>query len=110
MKTIIAGGRDYFFNANDIDKLNELKDQISEVVSGKARGADTCGEDWAKQNNIPIKEFPADWFGLGKKAGFVRNTQMAKYAEACILFPGGKGTEHMFNLAKKYSLIVYDFR
>ena len=29
-------------------------------------------------------KFPADWDGLGKKAGYVRNAEMAKYAIADV--------------------------
>ena len=61
MKTIIAGGREYLFQAQDIEKLNELRDAITEVVSGCARGADTEGEKWADKNTIPVKKFPANW-------------------------------------------------
>ena len=110
MKTIIAGGREYLFQAQDIEKLNELKDAITEVVSGCARGADTEGEKWADKNNIPVKKFPANWDKWGKSAGYRRNEEMAKYADAVILFPGGKGTGHMHDIAKRLGLQIYDFR
>jgi len=108
MKTILAGGRDYFFSCHDIDALDALN--ITEVVSGCATGADTCGEEWAKSRNIPIKQFPADWKKLKHAAGPIRNRQMAQYADAVVLFPGGKGTLNMFNEAKKHGLIIHDWR
>lgn len=110
MKTIIAGGRNYYLNSNDLEKLNNLKDKITTVISGGAKGVDFCGEKWAKQNNIAIEVYPADWKRHGKSAGYIRNKQMAQVSDACILFLGGKGTELMFNLAKEYKLIIYDFR
>lgn len=110
MKIIIAGGRDYHLNENDFSKLDQLKDTISEVVSGCARGVDTAGEMWAKKNNIPVKKFPADWEKFGKSAGYRRNQQMAEYADAVVLFPGGKGTGHMYDIAKRMELVIYDFR
>jgi len=110
MKTIIAGGRDYHLSDTDVLKLDELADNISQVVSGAARGVDSCGELWARKNNIPVKMFPADWKTYGKKAGYLRNKQMAEYADACILFTGGKGTQMMFDLAKEYNLKIWDFR
>ncbi|KKM08597.1 hypothetical protein LCGC14_1723590 [marine sediment metagenome] len=112
MKLIIAGGRDYTFSPADIinlDKLNE-RIKVDEVVSGQARGADTCGELWAKSLGIPVKQFPADWEKYGKQAGFIRNAEMAQYADAVVLFPGGKGTEHMYNIARKHKLTIYDWR
>jgi hypothetical protein len=110
VKTIIAGGREYLFKAQDIQKLDELKHTITEVVSGCARGADTEGEKWAGKNNIPVKKFPANWNKYGKSAGYRRNEEMAKYADAVILFPGGKGTGHMYDIAKRLGLQIYDFR
>lgn len=108
MKTIIAGGRDYFLSREDFEFLKTL--EISEVVSGGARGADKGGEIFATHNKIPLKIFAADWTKLGKAAGPIRNEQMARYAEAVVLFPGGKGTENMFQNAKKYKLNIIDRR
>src|SRR5690606_3144256 len=95
MKLIIAGGRDYRFTPNDIEQLNSLKN-ITEVVSGGAKGADAEGEQWATEQGIPIKIFKADWKQYGRGAGPRRNQAMADYADAVVLFPGGKGTENMF--------------
>jgi len=108
-RLIIAGGRDYMFIKQDLKVLDELG-PIHEVVSGCARGADAQGELWAFKCKIPIRRFPAKWDLYGKSAGYIRNELMAQYATACALFPGGKGTEHMFQLAKKYKLQIFDFR
>jgi len=35
---------------------------------------------------------------------------MAIYADACVLFPGGFGTDNMCYWAKKYDLEIFDFR
>jgi hypothetical protein len=115
-KLIVAGGRDF----NDYKLLSRkvsairkvvwsefLADDL-EIVSGGARGADRLGERWAKENHASMKQFPADWDRLGKRAGFVRNEQMAKYADSLIAFWDSKsaGTGHMINLARKYKLNV----
>lgn len=110
MRVIIAGGRDYYFTDADELKLDQLRDQITEVVSGGAKGADACGERWARENQIPIKMFPAEWIKHKKAAGPIRNAEMADYADAVILFPGGKGTKNMYETAKKYGLKIWDFR
>lgn len=109
MKLIIAGGRDYTFAARDYECLETLVG-VTEVVSGTARGADTCGELWAEWRGIPVKRFRPDWNGLGKAAGHMRNLKMAQYADAVALFPGGKGTENMFLTARRLKLKIYDFR
>jgi len=110
MKTIIAGGRNYYLTDKEYSKLDDLRDQISQVVSGAATGVDSCGEMWGRKNNIPIKMFQSDWKTHGKQAGYLRNKQMIEYSDACILFNGGVGTQMIFELASKYGLKIYDYR
>ena len=112
MKVIIAGGRDVTNYAYVEAAAKESGFSISEVVSGCARGADTLGEMWAKDNSIPIKKFPADWNSLGKKAGHVRNCQMGDYADALIALWDGqsRGTKHMIDYATKKGLKVFVFK
>ena len=105
---IVAGGRDYKFTDEDIDKLNNLN--IQELVSGNCKGADKCGEEWANSNNIPVVVFPADWAKHGRAAGPLRNREMARFSHAVVLFPGGAGTQSMHNEALKENLIIYDYR
>ena len=111
MKLIIAGGRDYYVNDADHLKLDEIlvKENVTEVVSGGASGADYGGELWAAKRGIPIKKFPANWYKHGKAAGFMRNTEMAAYADAVVLFPGGRGTEHMGQEATRTGLKIFNF-
>lgn len=110
MKVIIAGGRDF----NDAAALNvaiaraeKQGIRITEVVSGRARGADALGETWARAHGIPIKPFPADWNRFGNAAGPRRNTDMADYAEALIALPGGRGTRDMIAKARSRGLLVH---
>lgn len=110
MKLIIAGGRNYRFTAEDLNKLYAIKDQVTEVVCGLCTGADLQGEQWAKRNSIKVREFKARWGQLGRKAGPLRNEEMAKYADAVALFPGGKGTASMHSLAVKHKLQIFDWR
>lgn len=109
-KVIIAGGRDF----NDYGLLEKYCDKILsnvsdvEIVSGNAKGADLLGELYAKNKGIPIKIFPADWDKNGKRAGYMRNIDMASYADALIAFWDGKslGTKHMIDYAKSKGLKV----
>jgi hypothetical protein len=91
-----------------IAKSGWLND-ITEVVSGCATGADTCGEIWAGMAGKQIKKFPADWERYGKAAGAMRNLEMARYADALIAVWDGesKGTSHMIRVAKDKGLKVY---
>jgi hypothetical protein len=117
VKLIIAGGRDY--NPDECDYLDL-------VVSGGASGADKFGEFFAKQNGLPIKRFKAEWDNLTAEwsvikydrygrpynaaAGPHRNKLMAEYADAVVLFPGGKGTTRMLEEATKAGIRIIDWR
>lgn len=111
MKLIIAGGREYWFNDDDIKRLDALHaaTRVTEVCSGAGRGADQCGERWAKSRGIVVKRFPADWDTYGLTAGPRRNRAMSQYADAVVLFPGGKGTWSMRVEAMKARIAIYDW-
>ena len=63
-----------------------------EVVCGMAPGADMAGLAWAKRWGFPVKQMPADWERLGKRAGPMRNRAMAEYADAALVFWDGKSS------------------
>jgi hypothetical protein len=109
MKTIIAGSRNIEDYRIVKEAIEESQVNITEVVSGCARGVDNLGEQWAKQNRIPIKKFPADWKKHNKAAGPIRNTEMAKYGEVLIAIWDGKskGTHDMINKAIHEGLQVF---
>jgi hypothetical protein len=110
MKVIIAGSR-------TVTSLEEVKQaveksafNITEVVSGGAQGVDRLGERLAALLGIPVRQFIPDWNGYaGKRAGFVRNTQMAQYADALVAIWDGKskGTRHMIDTARQRGIPVY---
>ncbi len=121
LRVIIAGSRD--FNDYELLKrevLNIVKydnrsKELVKIVSGGARGADRLGEQFAKEFGLKIEQFLADWDGLGKRAGYVRNADMAKFAcengnqGMLIAFWNGKskGTKHMIDLTKRHGLEVH---
>jgi len=110
MKIIIAGSRN-FNNYKELCKICDylLKDQKNiEIVSGTAKGADILGEKYAKDKGYEIKKFPANWDKYKKAAGYIRNKEMAEYADVLIAFWDGesKGTKHMIDLAKENKLMI----
>jgi hypothetical protein len=108
MKTIVVGSRgieDYQLVSRAIKMAPWT---ITEVVSGCARQVYRLGERWAAARNIPVKRFPAEWERLGKAAGFLRNEQMARYAEALVAVWDQKsnGSRHMVHRATELELAV----
>ena len=110
-KIIIAGGRDFM----DYNLLKEKTNKILQekrvshkivIISGCARGADTLGLRYASENAFDIEEYPANWDKYGKKAGYMRNVEMAENADALIAFWDGKskGTKHMIDIATERNL------
>lgn len=93
---------------NDTKSIVVRENPFTEIVSGGARGADRVGEFVAKFYNIPVKRFIPDWDGLGKKAGYVRNVEMAEYADGLLVFwdKKSKGSEHMIKVANLKGLLV----
>ena len=110
-KVIIAGSRTF----HDYNLLREYCNHALsnvtepiEIVSGGANGADILGEQYAREQGYRLKQFPADWTHKGKAAGYIRNQEMANYADALIAFWDGfsKGTHHMIETAKQCKLNV----
>lgn len=109
-RVIVAGSRtfgDYRMLSNTLDKAFE-RHWPTAIVCGEARGADLLGKRYAQEHQIPVNSYPADWNGLGKSAGYIRNEKMAANAEALIAFWNGSsvGTKHMIDTAKKKNLQV----
>jgi len=101
-KLIIAGGRDFsdelMFQKELTELVNSMPDtSVVSIVSGMARGADAIGASFAKQHGIQLYEFPADWHTNGKRAGYLRNEEMADFADGLLAFWDGesRGTAHM---------------
>lgn len=116
-KVIIAGSRtfhDYSLVKEKCLKIlsNKMKEYEIHIICGCARGADTMGKQFAEEFGLKVLEYPADWEKYGKSAGYRRNREMAKVADALIAFWDGesRGTKHMIDLAKEYGLptrIIY---
>jgi len=111
MKVIIAGSRGF----SDLQLLYAKCEEIlanvkeAEIVSGTAKGADKMGEHYASLRGFSVKQFPADWNKHGKSAGYLRNKDMAEYADMLIAFWDGesRGTKHMIDLANERKLTVH---
>jgi len=119
LKLIVAGSRtitnsSVVYTALDMLQAylhTEIGIDVTEVVSGTAKGPDSLGAYWARAKGLPVMEFPADWDEYGKAAGPMRNQVMAKYGHILAAFWDGrsKGTKDMVQKAKKAGLIIFVF-
>jgi predicted Rossmann fold nucleotide-binding protein DprA/Smf involved in DNA uptake len=111
MKVAVIGSRG--FNDYELVKKTLSNMKITLLVSGGAKGADTLGEQYAKEKGIETKIFLPDWDTHGKAAGMLRNTDIINESEVVVAFWDGtsKGTLDSINKAKKLNkkLIIIDY-
>lgn len=117
MKVIIAGSRTIrSFRIVEKVMLKAMDEglEITQIVSGGAKGVDKLGEKFAKKYDIPTtgKDFYVPdwvWKKVGKRAGYLRNEAMGEYADVLIAIWDGesKGTKNMIDIAESLGLYVY---
>jgi hypothetical protein len=112
VKVIIAGSRGIDDYPTVLRAIVAADFDITEVVSGGARGVDRLGEKYAALQGLPVKRFIPDWANDGKRAGFDRNREMAHYADALIAVWDGqsRGTRHMIEVATRGGMPVSVYR
>lgn len=111
MKLVIAGSRYGHFTLDDVRNAisRNIEGPVTLVISGTATGVDRLGELWALENDIPVKLMPAEWHIHGRRAGFIRNEQMAEEADVVLCLWDGQsaGTRHMIAAAKVRNIPTY---
>lgn len=119
-RVIICGGREF----SDYDLLKRKCDYyLSEklkrgenviVVSGGNEGADTLGEQYARERGLSVERFTANWARDGKSAGYKNYRQMAKVGNACIAFMSSygenKAAKSMVSIARENKLTVREVK
>lgn len=114
-RVLICGSRDWTDGRMILDQLADLTTVYHvTVVAGGARGADRLAAMAARQLDLPVEEYFADWDKLGKQAGFRRNEQMLAsgvdevwaFKDGFAGTPGKGGTEHMVRIARQAGVPV----
>jgi hypothetical protein len=118
MKVAVIGSRS-FDNYDLLDVVLSEEPNISLIISGGAKGADSLAKRFAEDNNIPCKVIEANWSDLthedalikehpdgrqyDARAGFRRNFDIINEADKVIVFWDGtsKGTLDSLTKAKK---------
>jgi hypothetical protein len=109
MRVIIAGSGGINDYAKVCDAVRRSGLPISRIFSGMAAGVDTLAMRYAAENALPCDRFPAEWGKWGRGAGYRRNVQMARNADALLAVWDGRspGTKHMIDVAKARGLPVF---
>lgn len=111
MKVLIAGSRTISDKQYVYDAIDSLDIVITEIISGGAQGVDTIGEQYASDNNIPVKRFFPDWTKFGKSAGVLRNKEMVNCADIVVVVWDGlsRGTQSTMKFAEDAGKPLYIF-
>lgn len=108
-RVCICGCRDF----TDYDFLKEkclffLQNKMPDitVLSGGAKGVDSLAKRFAKEYNLDLEIYPADWKKYGRSAGPKRNEQMVLNCDGVIAFWDykSKGTKTTIQFSKKYNV------
>lgn len=101
MRVAVVGSRN--FQNYVLLKQILAEHEITEIVTGGAKGADSLGEKYANEHNLPILIFKPDWKRLGRGAGPARNKTIVESADLIVAFwdRASKGTQSSINIAQK---------
>ena len=99
MKIAVIGSR----NLVVTDLQRYLPSGVTEIVSGGARGIDTCARAYALAHNLKLTEFLPEYKKYGRSAPLRRNLQIIDYADAVIAFWDGqsRGTKYVIDQCKQ---------
>jgi len=107
MKVAVIGSRGLWVD----DLAKYLPEGVTEIVSGGARGVDTCAAEYARKNNLPLKEFLPKYELYGRRAPLVRNIEIINYADIVIAFWDGEshGTKFVMDKCKELGVPVHGY-
>ena len=99
MKLAIIGSR----SISNIDIERHIHFEVTEIVSGGAKGVDSLAKKYAMEHNIKYTEILPDYSHYKKCAPLKRNEEIANYANIALIFWDGtsKGTKYTINCFKR---------
>lgn len=99
MKVAVVGSR----NLKVTNLGDYLPDGTDEIVSGGARGIDSCARAYAVANGLRLTEFLPDYDTYGRSAPIIRNITIIDYADEVIAFWDGDshGTKFVIDNCRK---------
>ena len=99
MKLAVVGSR----GIGSIELGDYVFADVTEIVSGGAKGVDSIAREYAKKTGLLLTEFLPKYNLYGKAAPIKRNRKIAEYADECLAFWDGKskGTRSTIGFFKK---------
>ena len=99
MRVGVVGSR----SINSLNLQDYLPENTTAIVSGGARGVDTCARVYARAHGIPLLEFLPDYRQYGKKAPLRRNVTIVENSDFVLAFWDGasRGTMHTVQECEK---------
>lgn len=108
MRVAIIGSRG--LQVDDIGQY--LPNGLTEIVSGGARGIDTCAKIYAEKNGIKLTEFLPQYERFGRAAPLKRNIEIIENSDIVLAFWDGvsRGTKFSIDSCKKLGkkILVYE--
>ena len=104
MKVAVIGSRGL-----KVEKLERfLPEETTEIISGGAKGIDTCAREYALANGLKLTEFLLDYSRYGRAAPLKRNITIIENADLVLAFWDGisHGTKYVIEQCKKRSIAV----
>lgn len=105
---ILAIGSRTVYNQGLVSSCLDREPRPILLLSGGARGGDTCCARWAINAGVKREIYHADWENLGRSAGYRRNELLV---DRLLDFPNGylvafwdgqsKGCAHTINLCER---------
>lgn len=104
MRLAIVGSR----SITQFDLAPYIPQDVTEIVSGGARGIDRVAKRYAEAHNIPLKEFFPDYDSHGRAAPILRDREIIEYADKILAIWDGesKGTHFMIRESHRQNKLL----
>lgn len=108
MKVAVIGSRG--LSVQDLGEY--LPPETTEIISGGARGIDTCAREYAEANGIKLTEFLPEYDKYGRSAPLRRNITIIQNSDLVLAFWDGQsqGTKFVIDKCRELGVLVKVFR
>lgn len=102
MRVAVIGSRG--LQVNDLGKY--LPDEVTEIISGGARGVDTSAREYAMEHGLKLTEYLPEYDKYGRGAPLKRNITIIENADLVLAFWDGssRGTKYVIDNCKKRNI------